>query len=406
MARRQLWQKPVLRMEGEMELHRPVTWLELFFDLFFVVVIASVTHTLAGNINLKGVQEFILTFIPIWWVWIGYTYYNERFETEGLENRLFAFLLMIPVSGMAIFSHHALYENFVGFIGSYLIARFILWILWTRAAYHSKEFRQPGIGYSVGFGVAILFGIASIFAEHELRYALFGVALVIDLLAPMIVFKHEQKSPKFTKTKLPERFGLFTIIILGEVLVGTINGITEHGHFELHTLLVGVLGLAIGFGLWWIYFDFIGRRPFHDNRWYQFGWAYLHMPLLICMVSVGAGLVEAIGHDGHLSKEIRLFLFSALGLTLVLIGVIESMLERKEDEPMHPIWSPALKIGSGTVVILLGFMVTHIHTSIMLGILLFSLVIQAFYGAYVWFTQELTEEQIKAFEEEDDLELG
>ena len=91
MAKRIWWQKSQIRIDEELHLHRKVSWRELFFDLVFVVIIAELSHKLASDVSLAGAGKYILLFLPAWWVWIGQTYYTERFETEGIENRLFTF---------------------------------------------------------------------------------------------------------------------------------------------------------------------------------------------------------------------------------------------------------------------------------------------------------------------------
>ena len=141
MARRQIWQKPRLRTDEDNQLHRKVTWLELFFDLVFVVAIAQIAHHLSAHITASGVQDFFLLFLPIWWLWLGITYYHERFETEGLENRLFTFLFMVCVAGLAIFAHAGLRESFTGFALSYAAGRALLVFLWIRAGIHDPRAR-------------------------------------------------------------------------------------------------------------------------------------------------------------------------------------------------------------------------------------------------------------------------
>ncbi len=83
-----------------------LSWLELFFDLVFVAVISELVHLLSANPSMETLWNYLFLFIPAWWIWIGATYYNDRFETEGLDSRFFTFLLMIPVAGLAIFAHH------------------------------------------------------------------------------------------------------------------------------------------------------------------------------------------------------------------------------------------------------------------------------------------------------------
>src|ERR671919_2088166 len=106
MATREWWQKPYLRRDEEFERHRAVTWLELFFDLIFVVVISRLAHNLGSDMSVLGLLIFGFMFVPVWWVWNATTYYTERFESEGLEHRLITLLSIIPVAGMAIFSEH------------------------------------------------------------------------------------------------------------------------------------------------------------------------------------------------------------------------------------------------------------------------------------------------------------
>jgi low temperature requirement protein LtrA len=66
MAKRQWWQKPQLRTDEDQNIHRKVSWLELFFDLIFVVVVAELSHYLAKQVSLEGVGSFILLFLPVW----------------------------------------------------------------------------------------------------------------------------------------------------------------------------------------------------------------------------------------------------------------------------------------------------------------------------------------------------
>ncbi len=86
---RRAWQRSALRTDEEFEQHRAVSWLELFFELVFVVMIARLAHHLAGHLDVAGVLIFAVQFLAVFWVWNAFTYYTERFESDGLENRLF-----------------------------------------------------------------------------------------------------------------------------------------------------------------------------------------------------------------------------------------------------------------------------------------------------------------------------
>ena len=49
-----------------------MSWLELFFDLVFVVVIARLAH----HLDVAGVLTFAVQFLAVFWVWNAFTYYT------------------------------------------------------------------------------------------------------------------------------------------------------------------------------------------------------------------------------------------------------------------------------------------------------------------------------------------
>jgi len=62
-------------VEGEI---RRATWMELFYDLVFVVAVAQLGSRLSGDHSLTGVLKFVALFIPVWWAWVGHTVYAAR----------------------------------------------------------------------------------------------------------------------------------------------------------------------------------------------------------------------------------------------------------------------------------------------------------------------------------------
>ncbi len=392
MNKRKIWQLPLLRKEGDKGLHRSVTWLELFFDLFFVAVIGSLAHDLSENVSILGIKNFVIGFIPIWWVWIGSTIYNERFETEGIENRIFTFLLMIPVTGLAIFSRNATGENLKYFLFSYMIARIIIIFLWARAGFHNKAFRPTSNTYIIGFGISVIFVFTGALLDSSVSLALFAIALIIDLTTPYFTIKYQKKLPRFTTSKLPERMGLFTIIVFGEIIIGLIGGLSHHDHFSLSMIPMGIMGIATALGFWWLYFDFIARRPFHPKVSITILWVNTHMPLVMSFVLVGVSLYNLAAYSSYHSETAVIFHLVIIGIALVLIGLIELTLERKEKEPTHPLFSPGLKFLTGFIGICLAVLKVFHSTEIVMLFGIILIIINIFYGAYVWFSQEIEEE--------------
>ena len=207
MAKRQWWEKPRLRTDEEEEHERRVTWLELFFDLVFVVVVAELSHSLAEHISVEGIIGFILLFIPVWWNWIGGTFYNERFETNDVSNRIFVFLQMLPVAALAVFAHDALGETSVGFTLAYAAGRVLIIFLWLRGGWHEKIFRPVSNRYAIGFSVSVLLFVGSIFVAPPVRFWLWGLGLLIDLVTPMTTLHIQARLPRFSTSACRSDWG-------------------------------------------------------------------------------------------------------------------------------------------------------------------------------------------------------
>lgn len=396
MARRQLWELPELNYKEEQGEHRKVTWLELFFDLFFVVSIAQLAHRLSGNLSWNSMADFVLMFIPIWWVWVGFTYYNERFESNGLENRLATFLVMLTVIGLAVFGHHGPVDGFSGFACSYAAARFILIMLWLRAAFHVPSFRPTGTLFIIGFSLSVFLTLTAAFVGTPFGYKLFGMALVIDLLTPFTTARHQKKLPRVSSSKLPERFGLFIIIVLGETIVGVVNGVAGVHHFTAQLFIESAFAVALGFSFWWIYFDCIGQfAPKKGPRW-MFAWIYLHLPLVIAIVATGAGISSVLGGTTEgASEELRQILAGAVGVFLFTAACLETTLHRQDGESIHTSFGSIIKLLAGFLSLAAGW--TGIINSFfaLLLVLLALLACQMIYGAWVWYRETAVSNQEK-----------
>lgn len=371
-----LWQKPRLH-ENPTE-HRKVSWLELFFDLVFVVVISELVHLLSSHISIETLGNYLFLFIPAWWIWMGATYYNDRFETEGLDSRFFTFLLMIPVAGLAIFAHHMPHNFSLGYGLCYMLARVLIVVMWIRAAIHERRFRPVGTILIGGYGISIALFLSSLWIEAPARFVLWGVALVCDLITPMLTLKRQRGLPSFNHSKLPERLGLFTMIVIGETLVGVIRGIARHHHLSVRTVSEGILGVAISFALWWIYFDDIAERPPREKPKVVFLWSYLHLVLVISIGAVGASLLNVLISKHHIPGDsTRLLLAIALAMSLLCCGLIEKVLK-----PAILKKSMGLKLIAATLILWVGFFGHNLHAFSLLGLIFLSLLLPMGHGVY------------------------
>jgi low temperature requirement protein LtrA len=383
MARHTLWQIPSLHTEGDRDEHRKVTWLELFFDLFFVVGISQLSYPLLGPIPPARLTAYALLFIPLWWTWISFTIYQERFETDGLDQRLFTFLFMVPVAGMAVYARDAFGDCADEFAGSYLIGRILVVFLWGRAAVHSPRFRRVGWAYVSGFSTSALCFALSFASSGPFKYTLWAAGLAADLCTPWFTIKEQAKLPRLATSKVTERYGLFVIIVLGEVVVGLISGLSQNHVFTAATLVSALLGLAVGFGLWWIYFDFVGRRPPSHSFGVTICWSYLHMPLVLALAATGPGLLNVVTGKGAFW-----LLPAVVGAALIIMGLMALTLHREPTEPTHAWTSLLVKwIAAGGLFLLSAMNPWSAHAT--LAVVLAALALPMIYGTWACFRQDV-----------------
>ena len=86
---RRLWQPPGRYEDRATD--RRVTFLELFFDLVFVVVISQLAHRLAAHPSWSGVGWFVFLFYAVWSSWLNGTLYHDLHTTNDLSVRVFTF---------------------------------------------------------------------------------------------------------------------------------------------------------------------------------------------------------------------------------------------------------------------------------------------------------------------------
>ncbi len=321
--------RPVRLWSSDPSQPRRASWLELFFDLIFVAAVAQVGVPLGEDYTLHGLVRYALMFLLIWWAWLGHTTYSTRFDADDVVQRLLTLLQIFAAAAMAANAKSAFdSRDSAGFGAAYAVLRAVLVVQYLRAR-RLKETRRLTTLYAVGFGAAaFLWAVAAIFPA-PVRFWLWAAALLIDLGTPWLAVRHTHKCPPDAE-HLPERFGLFTIILLGESVAAVMHGMESQDMWSPSAAISAFTGLSLAFGYWWWYFDGArgaAKRHVTSNRktlLFQI-WTYAHLPLYLSVAVVGVGVehVIALPQGAHLHREDAWILAAAaaaLMTTLTLIG--------------------------------------------------------------------------------------
>jgi low temperature requirement protein LtrA len=151
---------------------------------------------------------------------------------------------------------------------------------------------------------------------------------------------------------LIERFGLFTIIVLGEVVFGVVGGLSDSEH-DFKTITTGMVALVIGFGFWWIYFDLVGRRaPRPDDRALA-NWMLSHLPITLSITAAGAAMVSLITHAHDSRTPASTAWLLACAVAVGLLALIVTTRSLADAECLVSVYRPvsvAMAVGAGAAV--------------------------------------------------------
>ena len=251
-----LLEPPRLRTAGRgIQDDRRATWLELFFDLVFVAAVGQLANSLIAEPTTARFFEFLGLFVPVWWAWMGFTFYANRFDTDDLPYRLLSLLAMFGVAALATTIPSVFDGATTGFPLAYVGVRIVLLVLYARASRHVPEARALARTFLSLFGFALLIWLASLAVDPPWTYVLWGIALTIELLTPIPAWRLLRDAPVHPR-HLPERFGLLTLIVLGESVFAVVVGVSEVS-WDVGSAVAAAAGFLLAAALWWIYFDFL-----------------------------------------------------------------------------------------------------------------------------------------------------
>jgi low temperature requirement protein LtrA len=302
--------------------------MELFFDLVFVAAVAQVGTHLRDDYSPAGLLRFSLLFAMIWWTWLGHTNFSTRFDTDDFIQRALTALQIFLVAVMAINATGPLDgRDSAGFVAAYAAMRLVLALQYYRVRGVPRS-RTLAVRYTATSTLASVFWLASCFIPAPERFWLWALALAIDLGTPLVSTRHLIEVPH-DAAHLPERYGLFSIILLGESMVAVMTGMSHQEYWSPAAASSAVMGIALVFTIWWWYFDGVNAvaerfvRSARDAMQFHI-WSYAHLPLYLGIAVAGVGVEHVITTVTRepLHRAEVLILASALALVTMALMVL------------------------------------------------------------------------------------
>jgi low temperature requirement protein LtrA len=313
--RARVWYQPMTGRDRSEE-HRASTPLELLFDLCFVVAVSQaggqLHHSLAEHDVGHGIIAFLFVFFALWWGWVNFTWFASAFDTDDVPYRLATFVQIAGALVVAAGVPAAWHDDLTTIVVGYVLMRLAMVAQWLRAARTDEAHRPTALRFALGITIVQIGWVLRLVVPESWFIPGFLVLAAAELLVP--VWAERATSTTWHPRHIAERYGLFTLIVLGESVLAATNAIQEalsSGHGIGGLISVAVAGLVIVFSMWWLYFDQPGHRRLAQFR-HGFAWGQGHYVIFGSAAAVGVGLELAIDHDTHTGE------LGALGSALAL----------------------------------------------------------------------------------------
>ncbi|WP_279616906.1 low temperature requirement protein A [Streptomyces caeruleatus] len=255
--------RPLRRLtaRGRGEAHRAATPLELFFDLCFVVAIAQagmqLVHAVAEGHPGEGILNYAMVFFAIWWAWMNFTWFASAYDNDDVLYRVVTLVQIAGVLVLAAGVTRAFEDHdYLAVLLGYVIMRLALVTQWLRVARSCDgPERRMALRYAGGVLLCQIGWVGLVVLPEGARSWVFLVMAVLEMCVPP--FAERDHPTSWHPRHIAERYGLFTIIVLGETIaaatVAVKTGIDENDALgDLLPIAAG--GLLIIFAAWWIYF--------------------------------------------------------------------------------------------------------------------------------------------------------
>jgi low temperature requirement protein LtrA len=340
--RRWFWARP--RAHGEIIEGRRVSNTELLYDLIYVAVISQSTTALGNDLSVSGLLDFIVVFALVWIGWVNGSLYLELHGRDDGRTRSFVFIQMGILLLLAVFTQHAASDTGAQFALCYV--GFLLvtaWLFWTVRRFDTGQVARVTGTYAYGlFGSAAVIFVSA-FLPTELRLTVWAVFSIVWILATILLgTRPREYSIGISPTEsMVERFDTFTLIVLGEIVVGVVAGMVA-GPKDALTIATGIVALVIGFSFWWIYFDIVGGRAARRSGAAVTVWILGHLPIAMAIAAAGAGMVSLVEHaDNTATPSTTAWLLTG---TVAVVLLAEIVLARAflDGDADHATYRPLL----------------------------------------------------------------
>lgn len=386
-----LWWGPPKKFSTQFE-ERKISWLELFYDLVYVIAISKITHYLSEHLDFSGFLDYTYLFIMIFWGWLNGSLHHDMHGSAGMRTNLMTLWQIGIVAALVVTLPSAAAGNLFNATIAIMAMQLYITYLWWSVGTYDKGHRKLNIPYTLCYLASFALMFISLFVEPSYTRALFYITLVLNYLPPFLSYlRMSGNDTSFAlSASMTERLGLFTIIIFGEVVLGVINGVSAIESLGFQTWLNFAFALLIIFSLWWLFFSAIADRKSKKGFLKSNVMAMVYIPTLMALSAIGIAFNHLFfASENNTSLGIKMML--AIAISVFLLGIVALTALLEYPVKFEQMKQNVQKILLVTTLLIVAFTAINFPVSLFVYLLIILLILLGVMGLIYrkWFVLEI-----------------
>ncbi len=324
--------------------HRRVSRLDLFFDLMYVLLIRDLFHVMVWVADLQVFWKITLIFTPVRLVRQWFNFYIQRFEESTIRHRLLTFSLMACVWVYSYSVHKYGIVVTPVLLSAWIAAHGLLAYMFWSAIHGSNEWKVGKVPNRIILNHVVFvvfrtlwFFLPPDFFFQRLLPISIGLSVLSNLLLPFI----SSRLPSIHSGHLWERYGLFIIIVLAELIYGLMIWVAEVDYVTTKTIVLVVMWFLSAIAIWRSYFDIIGHNPIKkDALKFVSHWTFLHLPFSLAIIFLGGMFLHLIFQTSSTIMDVTLtyVTWGIFAFMLLIIWCLSFFHTFEYTNPRYKLW--------------------------------------------------------------------
>lgn len=242
--------------------NRKISWLELFYDLTFTIIIGRLTEGLVEDFSKMTIINSIVIFGWFFWSWHETSGYFDNHGNDSALNVGIINVQIIFTAVAALFIPEGLAGHYHNLIWAMLPIEMMLIFVWYTISHFDTAHGPASKIWASVYGVALLILVIGTLIPSRFQFWVMLGVLVMNFGVVFVAqnaLKREYRRtglPYVVKDSLIERYGLMTMIALGEI-IASLYAVTNHA--RLGELVKFILGIILTALIAAVYYQVIGE---------------------------------------------------------------------------------------------------------------------------------------------------